>query len=87
MQQSCVKCYSIMSFTYHTTILVILLVVHSVLAQECRRDYQLLNDRQVINVTSPNYPNPYVQGTNCRYRITAPMDHIVVVTCYFEVVS
>lgn len=50
-------------------------------------DYQILNDRDVINITSPNHPNVYQPGTNCRHRITAPMDHVVILTCFFEVVS
>ncbi|XP_073846029.1 venom serine protease [Musca autumnalis] len=53
--------------------------------QQCSVEYHLQNDRQVLNITSRNYPNPYPLGSNCRYRITAPMDHVVVVNCVFEV--
>ncbi|XP_061389443.1 CUB and peptidase domain-containing protein 2-like [Musca vetustissima] len=53
--------------------------------QQCSIEYRLQNDRQVLNITSRNYPNPYPLGTNCRYRITAPLDHVVVVNCFFEV--
>ncbi|XP_075166584.1 venom serine protease [Haematobia irritans] len=56
------------------------------LAQQCSNaEYYIANDRQVFNITSPNYPNAYPRGTNCRYRIVAPMDHMVVVNCVFEV--
>ncbi|XP_065368786.1 venom serine protease [Calliphora vicina] len=50
-------------------------------------DYQIPSERDVLNITSPNYPNAYQPGTNCRHRITAPRDHVVIVTCLFEVVS
>lgn len=50
-------------------------------------DYQIHNVYEVLNITSPNYPNAYRPGTNCRHRITAPRDHVVVITCRFVVVS
>lgn len=56
-------------------------------AQQClSMDYQIQNERDIINISSPNYPNAYTPGSNCRHRITAPRDHVVILTCLFEVV-
>ncbi|TMW46896.1 hypothetical protein DOY81_008023, partial [Sarcophaga bullata] len=55
-------------------------------AQQCiSMDYQIPTERDILNITSPNYPNAYVPGSNCRHRITAPRDHVVIMTCLFEV--
>ncbi|KAI9583078.1 hypothetical protein GQX74_012295 [Glossina fuscipes] len=52
---------------------------------QCRpMEYQLRGENQVINITSPYYPGFYATGTNCRYRITAPPDHVVVLSCRYE---
>ncbi|KAM7343856.1 venom serine protease-like [Cochliomyia hominivorax] len=54
--------------------------------QQCvSMDYHLTSDRDIINITSPYYPNAYQPGSSCRHRITAPMDHVVILTCFFEV--
>ncbi|XP_036333142.1 venom serine protease [Rhagoletis pomonella] len=49
------------------------------------QDYYLSSNQQLLNITSPNYPNSYGRGTNCRYRIIAPYGHVVVLNCIFEV--
>ena len=57
------------------------------LAQQCiSMDYQIPTERDILNITSPNYPNAYRPGSNCRHRITAPRDHVVILKCLFEVV-
>lgn len=63
------------------------IVIGKSLSQQCHlQEFQLVNDRQVLNLSSPNFPNAYPPGTNCRYRIVAPMDYVVVASCRFEVV-
>ncbi|XP_032218080.2 uncharacterized protein LOC5517708 isoform X2 [Nematostella vectensis] len=32
------------------------------------------------NITSPNYPGYYPRDTNCEWRITAPVDHVIRIT-------
>ncbi|XP_037946796.1 venom serine protease-like [Teleopsis dalmanni] len=55
-------------------------------AQECRpQQYQMYSTQQVLNITSPNYPNAYMPGSSCRYKILAPLDHVVILNCVFEV--
>uniref|UniRef100_A0A1A9W0W6 Peptidase S1 domain-containing protein n=1 Tax=Glossina brevipalpis TaxID=37001 RepID=A0A1A9W0W6_9MUSC len=47
-------------------------------------EYQLTSENQVINITSPYYPGFYATGTNCRYRVIAPQDHVVMLSCRYE---
>ncbi|XP_067633466.1 venom serine protease [Eurosta solidaginis] len=48
------------------------------------RDYYITSNQQVLNITSPNYPNAYRPGTNCRYRIIAPYAHVIVLNCIYQ---
>ncbi|XP_030369917.1 venom serine protease [Scaptodrosophila lebanonensis] len=53
-------------------------------AQQCSRQYNLqINQR--LNISSINYPGAYPPGSSCRYLLVAPPNHVVHLSCRFEV--
>lgn len=54
--------------------------------QQCTRHYDLQSNR-VINISSANYPLALPSGSNCRFRLKAPRNHVIHLNCRFEVVS
>lgn len=54
-------------------------------AQSCNWQYNLQTN-QPINITSANFPRALPAGSNCRYLLKAPPNHVIHVNCRFEVV-
>lgn len=54
-------------------------------AQQCSWQYNLQTN-QPINITSSNFPSALPAGSNCRYLLKAPPNHVIQVNCRFEVV-
>ncbi|KAH8277566.1 hypothetical protein KR018_001050 [Drosophila ironensis] len=52
--------------------------------QQCTRIFDLHPNR-VINITSANYPAALPSGSNCRFGLRAPSNHVIHLTCRFEV--
>ncbi|XP_068146202.1 venom serine protease [Drosophila tropicalis] len=61
----------------------ILLGIQGILSQQCTRQYNLQSN-QMINITSLNYPGGLPPGSNCRYRVSAPANHVIQLNCRFE---
>ncbi|XP_017061292.1 venom serine protease [Drosophila ficusphila] len=51
--------------------------------QPCTRFYEL-PPNQPRNITSLNYPGAIPSGTNCRFRLRAPRNHAIHLSCRFE---
>ncbi|KAH8402160.1 hypothetical protein KR009_010251 [Drosophila setifemur] len=51
--------------------------------EQCTRFYDLQPNR-VINITSANYPAALPSGSSCRFRLKAPRNHVIHLTCRFE---
>lgn len=66
-------------------LLLLLLLLSMVDAQQCRWQYNLQTN-QPINITSSNFPRALPAGSSCRYLIKAPPNHVIHLTCRFEVV-
>ncbi|XP_053680906.1 venom serine protease-like [Anopheles nili] len=41
-----------------------------------------LTSGEVYYVETPNFPNYFTKGTNCRWQLTAPVSHTIYVNCY-----
>ncbi|KAH8316288.1 hypothetical protein KR067_004596 [Drosophila pandora] len=52
--------------------------------QQCTRMYDLQPNR-VLNITSANYPGALPSGSSCRFRLRAPSNHVIHLSCRFEV--
>ncbi|KAH8245890.1 hypothetical protein KR038_010967 [Drosophila bunnanda] len=52
--------------------------------QQCTRHYDLQPNRE-ININSANYPLALPSGSNCRFRLKAPRNHVIHLNCRFEV--
>ncbi|XP_039494216.1 venom serine protease [Drosophila santomea] len=51
--------------------------------QQCTRFFDLIPNR-TINITSFNYPGAIPSGSNCRFRLKAPSNHVIYLSCRFE---
>ncbi|EDW00795.1 GH20823 [Drosophila grimshawi] len=65
-------------------VLVLHLLISLARAQRCSREYNLRTNQR-FNITSPNYPGTVPPGSNCRYLLRAPVNHVIQLTCRFEV--
>ncbi|XP_017836046.1 venom serine protease isoform X1 [Drosophila busckii] len=65
-------------------VLLLLLLFSQSIAQQCSWQYSLRSN-QPLNVTSQNFPRALPAGSNCRYQLRAPANHIIQLTCLFEV--
>jgi len=66
--------------------LVVILISVACAQQQCTRFYDLQPNR-MINITSFNYPGALPSGSNCRFRLKAPSNHVIYLSCRFELVS
>ncbi|EDW60823.2 uncharacterized protein Dvir_GJ20650 [Drosophila virilis] len=65
-------------------LLLLPLLLSMVNAQQCNWQYNLQTN-QAINITSSNFPRALPAGSSCRYLIKAPPNHVIHLTCRFEV--
>uniref|UniRef100_A0A182Q0A3 Peptidase S1 domain-containing protein n=1 Tax=Anopheles farauti TaxID=69004 RepID=A0A182Q0A3_9DIPT len=64
-------------------VIVLLAVVQLVAGQYGTCDYTYTYaSGQTSFIQSPNFPNYYTPGTNCRYTVNAPVGHTLYVQCY-----
>lgn len=53
--------------------------------KDCPNGYIPLATNQAVTVSSPNYPNGFLIGSDCETEVVAPIHHQLQIACYFHV--